>query len=416
MRTVTAGKKSRASEEKLHSSSQSTIAAVNTATESMNLASGTGSTQIAHAFCTDAAWVRSIPSPGTRVTLSYNQLTQSYDFVAYVPGGSAQRLAKYRQGKNLYRGLAEGEHEVKSSGDVVTYWGARCLGTTRAGAVKTAHDGENLEHTTQAPTVHWQGHRHRRDALGHEIRFGVVKRPLSATKDNIVLKAPLSNPALDNYNYAYEHMIKLNNDNDDPIIDIRIGEVYDDVPQPGYPFSLPVMGENGAPLRARYRYHATVEPLGIGVPDEYTEIAVDSYGNVDMVLSKLAIVGFALRIPLGSYNITAGLQANIEGKLGVELKSTMGSTSISGKLGVTVSTPMNATISGKTGVDLKSDATITIEGTVGVNLKSKGKVSIESATGVGIVGAMGPTGMPIAVGNCRVSGVPMWLDPSVTNG
>lgn len=414
MRKVTAEKASVAGETRLHSSSQNRIASVNTATESVTMDTGSGTTEIAHAFCTDSAWVRSIPSPGTRVTLMYNQLTQAYDFVAYVPGGAARRLKSYAQGQSLYRSLGEGEHEIKSSGDVVTYWGSRCLGTTRAGAVKTTHDGENLEHITQAPTVHIKGHRNRRDSLGHEMRFGVVKRPLSATKDNIILKAPLSNPVLGVFNYAYEHMIKLNNDNDDPLVDIRIGEVYDDTPQPPTPFSAPVMGDHGQPLRARYRYHSTIEPLGIGVPETYTEAAIDSLGNVDVVLSKLAIVGFALRVPLGSFNMTSGLQANIEGKLGVSLTATAGSTSISGNLGVTVTTPMNATVSGKTGLDLKSDMVVTVEGIAGVNLKSKGKVSIHGMGGVSIAGAMGPTGQALASGLDRVCGVPMFIDPTVT--
>lgn len=429
MRSDNAKRHLKRMKQRMSGSSQAVITTVDADNDVlMTNASGTN-TNISHPFASKDAWIRSMPSTGTRVTLMYNQATNKYDFVAYVPLTTSGSLDDYRNKKSLYRVLREGEHEVKSIGNAVSFWGSRSYQSTRAGAVQSTHDGEKLEHVVRAPTILLRGHRHKADRIGNEIRFGVVKRPLTNVRENYVLKAPLSMPELDKYTYTYEYLMNLTNDQDSPLIDIRQGEVYEDLPQPGYPFSLPYLGANGFPVRSLSRYHAVLEPLGTSVPKTYTEEEIDTFGNVTWTLSKLAVIGFAIKVPFGSYNVNAMLNAQITGKLGVTIESTVGKVTTSGLAGLVNTTPAKYSLDAKLGIDektngkyslsasggadLDSPLVINISGGAGVNIKSTGPVKVSGSAGVTLAGAMGSVGRPIASGNCLVTGLPLWVDATV---
>ena len=409
---------------------QAVITTVNADDDTVRTNANAKDTNISHPYASKEAWIRSMPSSGTRVTLSHNASTNKYDFVAYVPLTSADELEKYRNRKSLYRVLREGEHEIKSKGGAVSFWGSRSYQSTRTGAVQTTHDGERLEHVTRAPTVVVRGHRHKTDRIGNEMRFGVVKRPLTAVQESIILKAPMSMPDAGMFTYSYEYLMNLTNDLDNTLIDVRQGEVYDDLPQPGYPFSLPYLGKNNFPVRSRSRYHTIMEPMGIKVPETYTEEEIDTFGNVTWTLSKLAVIGFVIKVPFGGYNVDASLKAEITGKLGVSVNSTVGNVSISGLAGIVNSTPAKYSVDAKSGIDektngkyslnasagalLESPLKIEIKGGTGVNIHADGPVEVSSSTSTTLSGAMGKTGRPIATqSTCFVTNLPFSIDPTL---
>ncbi len=401
--------------QKMRGSTQGVITSVNSDTDMLRTDASGGDTFISHPFASRDSWIRSMPSTGTRVTLQFNTATKKFDFVAYVPLTTDQDLAKYRERKSLYRVLREGEHEIKSIGGAVTYYSSRKYQSSRAGAVQTTHDGERLEHTIRAPTTVVRNHRHRNDRIGNETRFGVVKRPLTATQETYVMKAPMSLPDQGKFTYAYEYLMNLTNDNDEPLIDVRLGEVYDDLPQPGYPFSLPVLGKNGFPLRARTRYFTTMEPLGVGVPNVSTDYEVDSLGNVNYTLGKLAIVGFCIKVPFGGYKVDASLQAEITGKLGVSITSTVGKVNVNGLAGIVNNTQGKYTVDAKSGIDLKTPLQFNITGGAGVKIHSDGPAEVSSSSTLSLSGAMGKTGRPVASqATCFITGLPFFLDPTLT--
>ena len=409
---------------------QSVITSVSPDTETIRSSANGTDTFIAHPFASRDAWIRSMPSAGTRVTLAYNASTKRFDFVSYTPLTSSTRLEEYRDRKSLYRVLREGEHEIKSLGNAVSFWGSEGYQSTRTGVVQTVHDSDRLEHTTRAPTILLRNHKHKSDRIGNEIRFGVVKRPITNASENYVLKAPLSMPDAGLFTYSYEHLIHLTNDNDATLIDFRDGEVYEDLPQPGYPFSLPYLGSNNFPLRSRRRYYATIEPIGTGVPETYTEEEIDNFGNITWTLSKLAVIGFAIKVPFGSYNVNAMLQAEITGKLGVTVSSTVGKVTTSGLAGIVNTTPAKYTLDAKAGIDektngkyslnasagalLESPLKIEIKGGTGVSIKADGPVEASSSTSTTLSGAMGKTGRPIATqATCFVTNLPFFIDPTL---
>lgn len=399
------------------------IVGVNPEQETVVVDIGSSTVQVTHPFLSGSAWIRAVPVPGTACTLSYNTSKSCYEFVAYAPSKeySSKQLDQYAQRKSLYRQLVSGEIEIASSGGVAVHHGSRPVYTGQAGAVSWSHDSDRLESTVTAPTFIVRNHRAFKDRIGNEFRFGVVKRPLSNTRELYALTPPLSNPALDKYVYAYEHLVSMANDIDSPLFDHRQGEVYDDVLTPGIPFAGPALSrKSGIPLRARYRYHATIEPGGIA-SGKMTVMEISCLGDVDVALSELAVQGYTLYSPVGPIAMRTGTSTSLLSKLAVMIKSEIDKIAMEAGQDISLVAGANLSGSAKKSVSLKSGADTKISAGTdikieGIQIKVEGtNVEIHGATGLSLTGAMGKTGRPIATQpTCFISNLPLFLDPTLT--
>lgn len=409
------------------------IVSVSPETESILVDIGSSHVQVAHPFVSGSAWIRAMPSVGTQIVVSYNATRKRYEFVSYAPSQeyASKQLEAYSKRKSLYRDLREGEIELTSSGNASLHLSSRPIVSGQAGCVLWAYDSDKLEANTQAPTHIIRGHNHKKDRIGNEIRFGVVKRPTSYANETYALTAPLSMPSLDKYTYAYEYLVSLDNDNAAPLIDFRAGEVYDNTLTPGIPFAMPALGKNlKLPLRARYRFFCTIEPGGLKIPTQSTDIEISHLGDIDIALALSAIQGFSLKAPLGGIKTNSGLFTTLVAKLAMTIKSELDKIKLDGNRGIDLSTLMDidnkATMAFKasagTNMDLKANTTMVLDSKASLDLKSiqisidgKGMVSIHGATGLSLSGALGKTGRIInTLQQDVITGIPTFIDPTLT--
>jgi hypothetical protein len=350
-----------------------------------------------------------MPTSGMQATVAYSAALKRLEIVGYQNRQANALTEQYSQGQNLYRKLREGEFDLVSSGGASSYWGSQPLKTDRAGAVSSKHDGIKLEYAVRSPTFIWRGARNRPDLIGHEMRIGAVKRSTSASDEVYGLKLG-SMPDLGQAIYAQEYLLAINADTTDaPLLDVRSGEVYDDVLSPGYPMSMPRLSKTTSfPLRHHAKYYVSVEPGTVAVPYQATEFEVDCLGNVALNLSKLSLLGFAMNVPLGRIAIACGLDMSLDAKLALKLTS-IGKMTLNATAGIDITTPAQLTLSGGLGVAIKSSlGKVTVDSTLTTDISGK--------AGVTLAGAMGKTGRPIAtLPNDPVTGVPLFLDASVSN-
>lgn len=408
------------------------IVSVNPDTESIAVDVGSSVVQVTHPFVSGTSWIRAVPSPGTACTLAYNESKSRYEFVAYAPSQeyATKQLDLYSKRRSLYRQLQEGELELASSGGVTTHYGSRPVYSGRAGAVSWSYDSDKLEASTTSPTHIVRGHRSTQDRIGNEMRFGAIKRPLSNTREIYALTAPLSNPISDTYVYAYEHLLSLNNDNDAPLLDHRSGEVYDDELTPGVPFATPALARKfGIPLRARYRYFSTIEPGGLPAAGKLTALEISHLGDVDLLLSELAVQGFSLAAPFGAVDMKAGTKASFISRLAMLVKSEIDKLSLESGQGITMKAGTDFKVTSETGQELKAGTSMALKSGTSMALKAgtdlnidgitlkvnaSGMLSIHGALGLILSGSLGETGRPISTNPYDyVTGLPNFIDPTL---
>ena len=331
------------------------------------------------------SWIRSAPSAGQGIKLMRNPKKQKYEAVGYEqPSDTQTKLNNYSEKTGKYRPLRQGEHEILSGGGAVSFWGSQPFLEHRVGPIRHSLDAIKMEAAYKAPTHVMRLHASRTDAIGDEIRFGVVKRPTSANTEVYALKTPFSNPLLETYQYGKEFLLNIKDDvSGSPLIDVRCGDVFDDQLLPGYPFSLQKFGDNNLPLRYWARFYDSLEPGTLSVPDQMTDVQVDSLGNIAVNLSKLSVLGFTMNVPLGKIAMSCGLDMALDAKLGVTITA-LKDVVVKGTAGVTVSTPAKVSVEGTSGVDIKSSANITVNGATGVTVKSAAKVEVTGTAEVDV--------------------------------
>lgn len=363
-------------------------------------------TEIRHPYASQNSWIRTMPSSGIKAVVAYSSDNHKLEVIGYQNSKAAENIKLYSQRQGLYRPLKEGEHEVMSSGKASSFYGSQPVKVDRAGLVSHKLDGLKLESATRAPTFIVRSTRNRPDIIGHEMRFGAVKRSLSAAKESYALKIG-SLPDADQAIFANEFLLAVNADlTDAPLVDIRSGDVFDDALTPGYPMAIPRTGTNSLPLRHHAKYFVTIEPGTTPVPMQATELEVDCLGNVALTLSKLSVIGLAVKAPLGRILVSCGLDMTLDAKLGIKLTS-LGKITLDGKLGIDITTPAAVNISGDLGVKITS--------TGPTSVKATGGVELNGTAGVKLIGAMGETGRPISTQALDVtSGIPLFIDPSLS--
>jgi len=390
------------------------VQAVDTAREQLLFDDSSKESPIRYPFTSANSWIRVMPSAGSRAVVAYSQISKRLELIGYEMPQAETLISKYQARQGLYRELKEGEAEIMSSGAASSFWGSYPVRTDRAGVVSTKHDGLKLEYAVRAPTLVWRGVRNRPDVIGHEMRVGTVKRATSPNKEAYALKIG-SLPEAGNFIYANEYMLALNADvTDAPLIDIRSGDVFDDSLSPGYPMATPLTGVNSLPLRHRAKYFVTIEPGTIGVPLTSTDLEIDNLGNVALTLSKLSIIGLAVKVPLGKVLLACGLDMTLDAKLGIVLTS-LGKIQIKGTTGVEIATPASVTISGDAGVSIKTSASASIQSTGPTSIEATGPVTVSGKMGVSLKGAAGGAGLrPInTLPIDPVTGIVTWTDATV---
>ena len=383
------------------------IASIDNQSETLTTNDDSKATNIRFPMVSDNAWMRSMPSAGIRAVVSYSVSRHRLEVIGYENNRSKEDIDAYNQGTGLYRPLLEGEHEIMSSGRATTFWGSQPVLVSRAASVSQRLDGIKLEASTRAPTFIWRGHRNRPDMIGHEMRIGSIKRPISASKEAYALKLG-SDPLNSSCIYASEFLLAINADiTDAPLVDVRAGEVFDDYLTPGFPMANPRLGTNNLPLRYDAKYFVTLEPGTIPAPQQYTETEIDSLGNVTLTLSKLSIIGLAIKAPLGSILAKCGLDMTLNADGGITLQA-LGQLTLKSATGIDISTPSTISISGDQGIALKS-----LAGPISINATQL--ATVNGATGVKLIGALGETGRPVATQPTDiVTSVPLFIDPTIS--
>jgi hypothetical protein len=210
-----------------------------------------------------SSWLRFMPQVGDTVTL-----VQNVDGRMHIVNFEA---INYRQladadtfNQTLFRELKAGEWEIRSSG-VASIFGSK-EGTllVQGGPVTITLSRDRLEALLEAPLI-------RQQAMGSEVRFGEVRRPLLPTD---IEETSLAGGTL------REHRTRIAHDlvaTELPVLDIKLGDVVNDTT----PFALTV-GEGGGPLRAHVRVFDAA-----GATTAF-ELQVDALGNLELTQSALA--------------------------------------------------------------------------------------------------------------------------------
>ncbi len=308
-------------------------------TAQLTYAGGSNSTPLPMPFESTDSWIRSIPLSGSAALLAYRRDDGEATFIRYLNDEPSKKLEMYEAGKNLYRPLLPGEHEIHSSGYAQSYYGQRPVLEHRAGIIRSWLDQDRAECGQKAPLHTRQLHSHRSNSVGDEERFGVVRRPRMNNLLNMVVQLSLYSSNFSKYPYpdfslpggipaafsllaeaigtaseiigamtgmfkirpfAKEYLRVIKN----PLaplppftlIDIREGQVFNDE-------GFQVIGSNGAYLRAQHEYYTTlIHP---------TTFQVDEMGNVSWSLSIGAMAGWSTLVPFGAWKVNASLGVDI---------------------------------------------------------------------------------------------------------
>ena len=132
---------------------------------------------VRHPFLGINSWIRAMPEPGTTVlTQRRGDLDQQeiFGYISHQLAGIAKVALKDR---NIpFRVLHAGEVDIMSRGLSSAYFGDAGDLELRGGLLSHTISQSNLEIDSNAPYFHRRLHLHDPVFLGHEERFGVVKR------------------------------------------------------------------------------------------------------------------------------------------------------------------------------------------------------------------------------------------------
>jgi len=298
-----------------HKSASSIITSTDGTTEKVNYVSASGGSvmPVTHPYIGPNSWIRVMPeSMSTIVVGSKGEDGEPYiqaylrnpslDSSKDIPAIQATEKDKFYQ-----RRLQEGEVDIMSNGIAGSFYSKNGNLELRGGSVSLTLSAYDLEAQSRAPTHVRAVMGNKRQQVGDEERFGVVRRPNALSKSvvtdptisDIVKVAPAGGAAgaavasaTGNVDYAKEHLMVLKDKTGFPLVDRREGNVIGD---DGTILNSDVTGN---PLRSRVKYGTTLKTATI------TE--VDENGNVTLTLPITATKGFIGNFPTTSIDITVG--------------------------------------------------------------------------------------------------------------
>ncbi len=153
----------------------------------MALTPGTSRLNVRHPYVGPNSWIRVMPESGTMALTMQRGDDIREEIFGYVAPKPNTRIRQYKEGLYLYRPLDSGELELMSSGRAYAFFGGRGDIELRGGAIRHDLMQSNLEMRSIAPTYNRRLHMAVPSTLGHEERFGVVKRP-DVQKPNLIHK------------------------------------------------------------------------------------------------------------------------------------------------------------------------------------------------------------------------------------
>lgn len=153
----------------------------------MALTPGTTRLNVRHPYIGPNSWIRVMPESGTMALTMQRGDDIREEIFGYIAPKPNTRIRQYKEGLLLYRPLDSGELELMSSGRAYAFFGGRGDIELRGGAIRHDLMQSNLEIKSIAPTHNRRLHMATAATLGHEERFGVVKRP-DIQKPNLLQK------------------------------------------------------------------------------------------------------------------------------------------------------------------------------------------------------------------------------------
>lgn len=356
------------------------VTGVNPTTETMDVkhAYGKHNIRVIHPYVGSDSWHRIGTEAGRQVLMHVRMDTKEPIGSSYIAANGRdndpeERIALYNEGKDLYRPLGLGEHEIHSSGVAQVFFGRRGNLDVRGGYVRGWYDQDAMEAGSRSVTHVRELHLNKVGEVGDEERFGGVTRPDSESKVfRKIVVAPPGIPSVPNPE------VNLSSASDDPaaageaaasaaeaatavepakewmyvlktssgtVIDHREGHVTDDAGE----F---VSGKQSKNLRYRKKVYGSlsVDTSGAGAAtaaagagtDTYEE-QVDEDGNMYIGLPQTATDGIKFEIPMGKFVVKSGVASS-----SMEYDGTAGT--------IIMKATTDATLRGESGLKLHSAA------------------------------------------------------------
>lgn len=205
------------------------VASTITSAEQVNVETfgnvGTQKTIIRHPYMGVNSWVRVMPEQGTPVLTQQRGDYSQLEIWGYISNNLSNRhtINKGKSKKTfLFRELQEGEIELMSRGRGYMHLADSGDVEMRGGTVRMALQQTELQTVQHAPTHHRQLHMYDYRNLGHEEKFGVVRRPDPQNPD--LVSKFIRNA--DN-TFAVEYSRWLNKKDGSRLVEVQEGDVFD---------------------------------------------------------------------------------------------------------------------------------------------------------------------------------------------
>lgn len=263
---------------------------------------GGSPTAVTHPYLGPNSWIRVMPEARTSAVMGTRgedgePFIQAYIQESNIENRSADlpTVTATEEEKFHYRALREGEIDIMSRGVAGSFFARNGNLELRGGATSMTLAADRLETRMRAPTHQHAILGHKRQEVGNEERFGVVRRPNSLS-DRIVTNSTIQDiikvnpPTLAGMaggltEFAKEYLRVIKAKNGETIIDHREGNVIDD---DGTEIESDVTGNK---LRHRSKYGTKLS--------EETIFEVDEEGNVILNIPILASEGAILNVGSG---------------------------------------------------------------------------------------------------------------------
>lgn len=177
---------------------------------------------VRHPYMSTNSWFRCMPEAGTSLVTQRIRQPRQPEIWGYVSHRLGELVQKARESdKYIYRELRPGELEALSSGRAYTHWSEDGNLSMTGGVVESVLSQTELESATRAPTHKRQLDQHEPSQLGHEERFGLVKRSDSSKPNSLQVYMK------DGSDFQYEYGRWIKDDSGSDLISLHEGHLWD---------------------------------------------------------------------------------------------------------------------------------------------------------------------------------------------
>jgi hypothetical protein len=299
-----------------HKATSALITSTNSRSEKVDYEGPAGGsmTPITHPYLGTNSWIRVMPESLTTVIIGSRAEDGEPYIQAYIRDPVLDQKSEVpyikatEDEKFYYRILEEGEIDIMSPGIAGSYYSKSGNLELRGGVVSLTLNHYDLEAQSRAPTHLRTIMGNKRQEVGDEERFGVVRRPNSLSESvvtndtikDVITVAPSGGGAIGaglasvtgNLEYAKEYLRIIRDGSGFSLVDHREGNVIDD------DGTIMESDITGNPLRSRTKYGTTLKTA--------TVTEVDEEGNVTLTLPITSTKGFIGKFPSSSIDLTIG--------------------------------------------------------------------------------------------------------------